>query len=147
MIDNGIIDNDNSFSIPLIDFKLPAGFQSPAQDYLEERINIARELVPRPLSTFYAYCEGDSMIEAHITPNSILVIDKSLEARSGDVVVAYLNGGWTVKYIKFQSDKCWLIPANKKYSIIEVTEEMAMIVWGVVTNVIINTKYIKLCSP
>ncbi|MEO8768493.1 MAG: translesion error-prone DNA polymerase V autoproteolytic subunit [Ferruginibacter sp.] len=136
------------FSIPYIDFKIPAGFPSPAMDYIEERIDLSKELAPHPLSTFYAYCEGDSMLDAHIPPNAILVIDKSIEAKSGDIVVAYLNGGYTVKYIKFEAGKCYLVPANKKkkYPVIEVTEEMQMIVWGVVTNIVINTKNVRLCS-
>lgn len=134
--------------IPVFGYKIPAGFPSPAMDYTEERIDLAKQLAPHPLSTFYCYSEGDSMIEACIPPDSILVIDKSLTAKSGDIVVAHLNGGYTVKYIKFEQGKCFLIPANKKkkYPIIEVTEEMEMIVWGVVTNVVIDTKNIRLCT-
>ena len=134
--------------LPLIDYKIPAGFPSPAMDYMEERIDLTKQLAPHPLSTFYSYCEGDSMIDACIPPNSILVIDKSLTAKSGDIVVAFLNGGYTVKYIKFEDNKCFLIPANKKkkYATIEITEEMEMIVWGVVTNVVIDTKNIRLCT-
>ena len=134
--------------VPLIYFKVPAGFPSPAMDYIEERIDLAKELAPRPLSTFYAYCEGDSMVDAFIPPNSILVIDKSLTAKNGDVVVAYLNGGFMVKYIKFAGGKCWLVPANRQkgYKAVEITEDMEMLVWGVVTNVVINTKNIRLCT-
>lgn len=134
--------------LPIIHFKIPAGFPSPSMDYMEDRIDLASQLAPHPLSTFYSYCEGDSMIDACIPPNSILVIDKSLTAKSGDIVVAYLNGGYTVKYIKLENGKCFLIPANKKkkYPIIEITEEMEMIVWGVVTNVVIDTKNIRLCT-
>ena len=134
--------------IPLLDFKIPAGFPSPALDYLVDRIDLVQQLSPHPLSTYYSYCEGDSMLDACIPPNSILVIDKSLTAKSGDIVVAYLEGGYTVKYIKFENEKCFLIPANKKkkYPVIEVTEEMEMIVWGVVTNVVIDTKNIRLCT-
>jgi DNA polymerase V len=138
----------DAFLIPLLDFKIPAGFPSPAMDYIEDRIDLTQQLAPHPLSTYYSYCEGDSMLDACIPPNSILVIDKSLTAKSGDIVVAYLNGGYTVKYIKFEDGKCFLIPANKKkkYPVIEVTEEMEMIVWGVVTNVVIDTKHIRLCT-
>ncbi len=139
--------SNHAFLIPLSTFKIPAGFPSPALDYIEDRIDLAKQLAPHPLSTYYSYCEGDSMIDACIPPNAILVIDKSLNAKSGDIVVAFLNGGYTVKYIKLENDKCFLIPANKKkkYPIIEVTAEMEMVVWGVVTNVVIDTKYIRLC--
>ena len=138
----------NGILIPISHFKIPAGFPSPAMDYIEDRIDLTQQLAPHPLSTYYSYCEGDSMLDACIPPNAILVIDKSLTAKSGDIVVAFLNGGYTVKYIKFENNKCYLIPANKKkkYPVIEVTEEMEMIVWGVVTNVVIDTKYIRLCT-
>lgn len=144
---NHIIHEDGTF-VTRLDFKVPAGFPSPAMDYMEDRIDLVKELVPNPLSTFYASCEGDSMLDAHIPPNAILVIDKSLTARNGDIVVAYLNGGYTVKYLKLQAGKCYLVPANasKNYPETEITQEMEMIVWGVVTNVIINTKHLRLCT-
>ena len=137
-----------AFRLPYIHFKIPAGFPSPAMDYMEDRIDLAAQLAPHPLSTYYCKCEGDSMIDACIPAGAILVVDKSLTAKTGDIVVAYLNGGYTVKYISFQHNKCCLIPANKKkkYPIIEVTAEMEMIVWGVVTNVVIDTKNIRLCT-
>lgn len=142
------ITNAKEILLPLIDFKVPASFESPAIDYMEEPIDLVKKLAPHPHATFYCYCEGDSMIDACIPPKSILVTDKSLTAKSGDVVVAYLNGGFTVKYIKFENGKCFLIAANKKkrYPIREITEEMEMIVWGVVTNIIIETKNIRLCT-
>ena len=137
---------NNSSLIPLFDFKIPAGFPSFTMDISEELIDLAQQLAPRPISTFYSYCEGDSMIDACIPPKSILVIDKSLTAKSGDIVVAVVNGGFTVKYIKFEGNKCFLIPANKNkgYPIVEVTAEMEMEVWGVVTNVVISAKDLKL---
>lgn len=140
--------HDKPILVSCLDFKVPAGFPSPAMDYMEERIDLVKELVPNPLSTFYAACEGDSMVDAHIPPNAILVIDKSLTARSGDIVVAYLSGGYTVKYLKLIAGKCFLVPANaaKNYPKTEVTPEMEMIIWGVVTNVIINTKHLRLCT-
>ena len=81
--------NKNVVLVPLIDFKIPAGFPSPAMDYIEDRIDLAKQLAPHPLSTYYSYSEGDSILDACIPPNSILVIDKSLTAKSGDIVVAY----------------------------------------------------------
>lgn len=140
--------HSNNNNIPFFDFKIPAGFPSPALDHMEERIDLLKEIVKHPLATFYCRNEGDSMIDACIPPGSILVVDKSVTPRSGDIVVAYLNGGWTVKYIQFSAQKCFLIPANKskKYPVTEVTEDMEMIVWGKVTSVIIDTKNIRLCT-
>lgn len=137
----------DSILIPLLNVAVPAGFPSPALDYLEERIDLAKQLAPHPLSTFYVHVQGDSMIDACIPPHAILVVDKSLEAKSGDIVVAYLNGDFTVKYILIEKSTCMLVAANKqkKYPSIEITEEMEVCVWGVVTNVIIDTKHIRKC--
>lgn len=139
---------DQRINIPLLPNPIPAGFPSQAMDYVEERIDLVKHLTPHPLSTFYCYSEGDSMVDASIPPKALLIVDKSLTAKSGDIVVAHLSGGFTVKYIKFEGNKCFLIPANKRknYPIVEVTEEMEMIVWGVVTTVIIDTKNIRLCT-
>lgn len=131
--------------LPLVGVKIPAGFPSPAMDYLEDDIDMVKHLTPRPLSTFFAKCEGDSMIEAFIPPGAILTIDKSLTAQNGDIVVAFVDGGFTVKFIQFKKGKCFLIPANKNYAAIEITNEREMVVWGVVTNIIIDTKIIRLC--
>ena len=131
--------------IPLIGFKMPAGFPSPAMDYMEDDIDMVKQLTPRPLSTFFAVCEGDSMIDAFIPPGAILTIDKSLTAQSGDIVVAFVDGGFTVKFLKFKDGKCFLVPANKHYAAIEITKEREMFVWGVVTNIVIDTKFIRAC--
>ena len=133
----------------LYNSKVSAGFPSPALDYLEERIDLVNQLTPRPLSTFYVRSEGFSMIDACIPPNSILTVDKSLNAATGDIVIAFLEGSFTIKFIKFENGKCFLVPANKHniYPIIEITAEMEMVVWGVVTNVIIDTKFLKSCMP
>ena len=137
---------DKAQLIPLIDFKIPAGFPSFSMDITDEQIDMTKQLAPNPISTFYCHCEGDSMIDAYIPSKSILVVDKSLVAKSGDIVVAMINGGFTVKYIKFENKKCYLIPANKKktYPVIEITADMEMEVWGVVTNVVISAKNIKM---
>ena len=122
-----------------------AGFPSPALDYAEERIDLNQVLVKHPLATFIAECDSDSMINAFIPPGAKLIVDKSLTARNGDIVVAVLNGEFTLKFLKKNINKCWLVPANKKYKEIEITGEMNMQVWGVVTHVIIDTKDIRRC--
>lgn len=117
---------------------IPAGFPSPAADYMEERIDLNKELVPHPNSTFVVSCQGDSMINAFIPAKAKLVVDRSVKPQNGSIVVAVVNGEFTVKYLRKNKHKCWLVPANSKYSEIEITEEMNMQVWGVVTNIIIN---------
>src|SRR6218665_2573524 len=101
-----------------------AGFPSPAMDYMEERISLDKELIKHPLSTFIIECSGDSMINAFIPPKARLVVDRSLTPKNGDIVLAIMNGEFTVKYLKKNDFKCWLVPANRKYPEIQVTEEM-----------------------
>ena len=109
------------------------------------QIDISKQLAPNPISTYYVHCIGDSMLDACIPDKAILTVDKSLEAHSGDIIVAYINGGFTVKYIRFDEGKCFLIPANnsKKYPTTEITTDQEMVIWGVVTNVVIYTKHLK----
>ena len=112
-----------------------AGFPSPAQDYMSERIDLNRELVRHPATTFYARAVGDSMKGRGIDDGDLLVIDKSLEPRDGDIVVAFVDGEFTLKTVKLEPDgSClWLMPANDDYSPIKVTEGNNFIVWGVLT--------------
>jgi DNA polymerase V len=132
-------------TLPIIDFKVPAGFPSPATDYKEERIDLNKEFIKHPLSTFIIECSGDSMINAFIPPKAKLIIDRSLEAKNGDIVLAVINGDFTVKYLKKNHLKCWLVPANSKYRDIEITDEMNMQIWGVVTFIFSNPNDLKKC--
>ena len=122
-----------------------AGFPSPAMDYLEERIDLNKEFIKHPLSTFIIDCSGDSMINAFIPPKARLIVDRSINPKNGDIVLAVLNGEFTVKFLKKNDLKCWLVPANSKYREIEVTDEMNMQIWGVVINIITETKDVKKC--
>ncbi len=117
---------------------VPAGFPSPANDYLEERLSLDKEFIRHPNSTFLIDCKGDSMVNAFIPPKAKLLIDRSITPKNGDIVLAILHGEFTVKYFKKNDFKCWLIPANKKYKDIEITPEMDMEVWGVVTQIFVN---------
>ncbi len=116
---------------------LHAGFPSPAADY-NEHIDITRELVRHPETTFYARIEGDSMQDAGICSGDIVVIDRSLDARDGDYVAAYIDGEFTVKEFRHDTEhnRAWLIPHNDKYRKILVNEENAFIIWGVITHTI-----------
>jgi DNA polymerase V len=127
------------------DFKVPAGFPSPAMDYLQERIDLNKEFIKHPLATFIIQCEGLSMINAFIPPKAKLIIDRSISPENGDIVLAVLNGEFTVKFLKKNKHKCWLVPANSKFTEIEITEEMNMQIWGVVTNIITNVNDVKSC--
>ena len=121
---------------------LHAGFPSPAADSTE-RIDITRELVRHPETTFYARIEGDSMRDAGIFSGDMVVTDRSLQASDGDYVAAYIDGDFTVK--EFRSDpsgQCaWLIPHNDAYRPIKVTDDNSFIVWGVITHTIHAVKH------
>ena len=116
---------------------LHAGFPSPAADYTD-RIDITREIVRHPETTFYARIDGDSMHDAGIFNGDLVVIDRSLPASAGDYVAAYIDGEFTVK--EFQPDTAnhctWLVPHNSVYAPIRVTEENAFVIWGVITHTI-----------
>jgi len=120
-----------------------AGFPSPALDYLESRVSLDKEYIKDPLSNFVINCTGDSMINAFIPPKARLIVDRSLNPRNGDIIVAEYNGEFTVKFLKKNDFKCWLIPANQKYPKIEISGEQQLIVWGVVTHIITDTKDVR----
>lgn len=134
-----------------------AGFPSPAQDYMEGCIDLNRELVKHPTSTFYGRVVGQSMIDAGVDDGDILVIDKSIEPSEGDMAVCFVDGEFTLKYISFtppaqggvreaakpkvsynilHTKDLWLLPANPAYRPIHITEGNDFTVWGIVTYVI-----------
>ena len=116
--------------------EIHAGFPSPATDYMTQAIDLNKELVKHPAATFYGRVVGDSMIDAGVEEGDILVIDKSLEARDGDMAVCFVDWEFALKYIKFRENGLSLLPANDKYPAIEVSEGSDFIMWGVVTYVI-----------
>ncbi len=124
---------------------VPAGFPSPALDYMEDRIDLTQELIPHPNSTFIVECTGDSMIGAFISSKAKLIVDRSLTPVNGNIVVAVLNGEFTVKFMRKNDHACWLVPANSKYPEIKITADMEMQVWGVVTYIITDTQEVRKC--
>ena len=113
-----------------------AGFPSPATDYMTQAIDLNKELVRHPAATFYGRVVGDSMIDAGVEEGDILVIDKSLEPRDGDMAVCFVDGEFTLKHLKFHDGGLTLVPANERYPSIEVGDGSDFIMWGVVTYVI-----------
>ena len=113
-----------------------AGFPSPATDYMTQAIDLNKELVRHPAATFYGRVVGDSMIDAGVEEGDILVIDKSLEAREGDMAVCFVDGEFTLKHLHFHDGGLTLRPANENYPEIEVCEGVEFVMWGVVTYVI-----------
>jgi DNA polymerase V len=134
-------------ALPIIEVlnPVPCGFPSPAQDYLEDRISLDKTYIKHPLSTFLFEASGLSMINAFIPNGAKLLIDRSVTPKNGDIVLAIINGEFTVKFFKKNAFKCWLCPANSKYQDIEITEEMNMQVFGVVTTILIDTNDVRRC--
>lgn len=130
------IDASESSELPYADDGVRAGFPSPVQDFMSEAIDLNRDLVVHPESTFYARVEGDSMTGAGVFEGDILVIDKLIEARDGDMAVCVVDGEFTVKFLDLSGDTVTLRPANDAYAPITVTEGDRFDVWGVVTYVI-----------
>ena len=115
---------------------ISAGFPSPASDYLEEAIDLNKELIKNPCSTFFGRVKGLSMADAGIGDQDILVIDKSIAPRTGMIAVCYVDGEFTLKRICLSSNKITLTPANIQFKPILITEENDFLVWGIVTFVI-----------
>ena len=117
-------------SRPLVQFLVPAGFPSPAQDEIAGRIDLNRDLVRHPLATFYVRVEGDSM-EPRIHSGELLVVDRMVETKDGDIVVARLGQEFTVKRLHTEEDGgIRLVSENPAYEPIQVTEGMDFEVWG-----------------
>ncbi len=125
-----------SIELPLIDGGISAGFPSPAQDFIDLSIDLNRELIKNPSSTFYGRVKGSSMQDAGIADGDLLVIDKSLEPKDGKIAICFIDGEFTVKRIKIEDNICWLMPANDAYKPIKVNEENHFLVWGIVIHVI-----------
>lgn len=113
-----------------------AGFPNPAEDAGGSALDLNELLVSRPVSTYYLRVDGDSMSGAGIASGDIVVVDKSLEPRSGDVVVAAVDGEFTLKRLKKQGSQGWLMPENPAYSPIALHEAEDVSIWGVVTYTI-----------
>ena len=127
---------DQTYKLPLFSNKVSSGFPSPADDYVEAEIDLNRHLIKHPTATFFVRVTGDSMIDAGIHADDILIVDRSLAVRSGSVVIAAVDNYLTVKRFSQKNGKTFLLPENKKYQPIEIKEGMEMVIWGVVTNVI-----------
>lgn len=129
-------DLSTSYALPVFLGRLPAGFPSPADDYIEGKLDLNRHLIKHPAATFFVRVTGDSMLDAGIHSGDILIVDRSLEAVDGNVVVAALDGDLTVKRLYKREQVLRLLPANVQYQPIEIQGQQSFEIWGVVTNVI-----------
>lgn len=128
--------NTQRITAPLFNCRVAAGFPSPADDYIEQSLDLNQLLIQKPAATFFVRAEGDSMIGAGIHNNDILVVDRSIEAVSNKVVICALDGELTVKRLVNKQGGMVLMAENPLYPDIQIREETDMTIWGVVTNVI-----------
>jgi len=142
LIDAGILEKDaqgkilpaiGAGEIPLLGL-VEAGIPSTADSQVLDTLSIEEYLIPKKEKTFILEVKGDSMIEAHIDEGDMVIAERSQTAKDGDIVIAEVDGGWTLKYFKTDGKKIWLLPANKNYKPIYPEYEMriAAIVTGVI---------------
>lgn len=124
------------YRLPFYQHTISAGFPSPAENDKEDKLDLNELLIKHPVATFFLRVSGSSMIKAGIHHNDILIVDRSIEPTSGRVVIAAVNGELTVKRLLIERNKIQLVAENNSYPPIEITEEMDLVIWGVVTNVI-----------
>ncbi len=127
---------DGDLKIPIVTEGVSAGFPSPAADFMENSIDLNKELSKNPLATFYIKVKGNSMIDAGINDKDVLVVDRSLEPQNNKIAICFIDGEFTVKRIHLDKDGLYLMPENKNYQPIKVTEENQLLIWGIVTYVI-----------
>lgn len=137
--DNGLESQDplKRLLIPLFTESVAAGFPSPAADYIEANLDLNELCIDNPVATFFVRVRGLSMVGAGIQPGDLVVVDRSLEASSGSIVLALIENEFTLKRLKKTAgNHFWLLPENPDFPAIQVKEEMGFEVWGVVISVI-----------
>lgn len=129
-------DTSNHVKLLYADAGIRAGFPNPAQDFMDLAIDLNTELISHPEATFYGRVVGNSLQDAGVDEGDILVIDKSIKPKNGDMAVCFVDGEFTVKFIKIEKKVIWLVPANQAYEPIKITEENDFMIWGIVTYTI-----------
>ncbi len=133
------IDVNNQHLIPIY---LPTvnagatGFPSPADDFLEEKLDLNKFLNTKPQATFYVRANGNSMIDAGIDTNDLLVVDRSLTAQNGDIVVCVLDGELLVKKIELINNILFLVSANPLFKPVKIDSGNDLKIWGVVSSIV-----------
>jgi DNA polymerase V len=126
----------SDISFPLVANRVSAGYPSDADESLDAPLNLTKYLIREPKTSYYFTATDYSMIEAGIFQNDILVVDCFLEPKHGSIIIALVNGEFTVKQLHKEGDQVKLIPANPDYPTITITKDMSFLIQGVVTSVI-----------
>ena len=120
--------------VPFYKESVPAGFPSPAEDFMDLDLNLQEYLVQHPSATFCVRAIGDSMVKAGIHSGDVMVVDRALEPRNKNIVLAVLNGEFTVKQLSIINSTFFLLPKNSKYSPVKISDDMDFEVWGIVSS-------------
>ena len=136
ILDFFVVDETTLLSIPMFSDSVQAGFPSPAEDHLDLDLNLNDYLVQNPSATFCVKAIGESMKDAGIKSGDIMIVDKSLEPKNRSIVLAVIDGEFTVKRVNVNNDELYLMPENSNFPPIKITEEMDFQVWGIVTYII-----------
>ena len=128
--------NNQCYQLPLYSSSVSAGFPSPADDHMSKKLDLNEHLIKHPAATFFVRAKGDSMINAGIHDGDILIVDRSIEATNGKIIIIAINGELTVKRLIKTHNKIILQPENSNYPEIEIKAEQDLMVWGVVTTVL-----------
>ena len=120
------------FRIPLLNDSVSAGFPSPADDYTEENIDLNEHLISNPFSTFFLRVKGDSMINAGIKDKDLIIVDKSLIAKPGNIIIAMIDGEFTIKRLSIKNDELYLKAENHNYPDFRFKNHIDIQIWGVV---------------
>ena len=120
------------FRIPLLNDSVSAGFPSPADDYTEENIDLNEHLISNPFSTFFLRVKGDSMINAGIKDNDLIIVDKSLIAKPGNIIIAMIDGEFTIKRLSIKNGELYLKAENNNYPDFRFRNHIDVQIWGVV---------------
>lgn len=129
-------DESGNLNASMSNQHVAAGFPSPAENYTTLKLDLNKELIKNPASTFYARVSGLSMIDDGIDDGDLLVIDKSLEPHDGCLAVCYIDGEFTLKRFEKHGGYGLLVPANSNFKPIKVTADNDFLIWGVVTYII-----------
>lgn len=135
-----LINPTTKVQIPIALERVQAGFPSPAQDYIDKTVDLNEHLIKNVNSTFIMKVDSLSMLKIGIDINDELIVDRSLEPKHKDIVVAVLDNQLTVKRLMIENDRCWLKSENEDYSDIDPRNYQSFEVWGVVTKVIKSFK-------
>ena len=129
-------DTSTHREVPVAGGAVEAGFPSPADDFLDAPLDLNREFVQNPASTFFVRVSGESMAGDGIGDGDLLIVDKSLPPHDGCIAVCYVDGEFTVKRVKQERGCAWLMPSNPKYRPIRVDADNEFLVWGIVRHVV-----------